>query len=169
MEKLAERIAIPLGILASASTIVMMIGISADVLYRNVAGRSIPGVLELTESALVATVFFGLAYAGTSGSHIAVDLLVRRFPRRVAQWTMVTAWVLSAGILAWLIYASFERAVDSLGRGETRMGLVSWPLWPARWMIVIGFTALLLVAVVNIVRLVRGHLPMGEEEEVDLT
>lgn len=91
MEKVAERIAIPLGILASASTIVMMLGISADVVYRNVAGRSIPGVLELTESALVATVFFGLAYAGTSGSHIAVDLLVRRFPRRVAQWTMVTA------------------------------------------------------------------------------
>lgn len=165
MEKLAERIAQPLGVLASVSTIVMMLGISADVLYRNTAGRSIPGVLELSESALVATVFFGLAYAGTSGSHIAVDLLVSRLPRVVAQWTMVLAWVLSAGMLGWLVYAGFQRAMDSLERGETRMGLVNWPLWPARWIIVLGFTAFLLVALVNIVRLVRGQLPMGEEED----
>lgn len=164
MEKTVERIATPLGILASLSTIVMMIGISADVLVRNVQGKSIPGALELSESALVATVFFGLAYAGTSGSHIAVDLLVSRLPRKVAQWTMVVAWVLSAAILGWLLYAGLDRALISLSRGETRMGLVAWPLWPARWIIVIGFAAFLLVAIVNIVRLVRGQMPMGEED-----
>lgn len=166
MEKMAERISNPLGILASASTIILMIGISADVVYRNVWGRSIPGVLELSESALVATVFFGLAYAGTSGSHVAVDLLVTRLPRRVALWTTLCAWVLGAGILVWLTYASFLRAVGSLERGEVRMGLVSWPLWPARWFIVIGFAAFLLVAVVNIMLLVRGKQLMGEGDEV---
>ena len=166
MEKVTESIATPLGVLASISTIVMMLGISAEVVYRNLQGRSIPGVLELSESALVATVFFGLAYAGTSGSHIAVDLLVSRLPRWAAKWTMFTAWVLSAGILTWLTYASLQRALDSLSRGELRMGLVSWPLWPARWFIVIGFAAFLLVAVVNVISLLRGKLPMGEREEI---
>lgn len=164
MEKTVEWIAVPLGILASVSTIVMMLVISADVVVRNTQGRSIPGALELSESALVATVFFGLAYAGTSGSHIAVDLLVSRLPRKVAQWTMVVAWALSTFILGWLVYANFTRAMASLSRGETRMGLVSWPLWPARWIIVIGFAAFLLVAIVNVVRLLRGKMPMGEED-----
>lgn len=162
MDKLAESISVPLGILASVSTIVMMLGISAEVAYRNIQGRSIPGVLELSESALVATVFFGLAYAGTSGSHIAVDLLVTRLPRQVAKWTMVTAWALSVAVLGWLTYASLERAMDSVSRGEARMGLVSWPLWPARWVIVIGFAAFLLVALTNLVRLLRGRQAMGE-------
>lgn len=162
MDKLAESISVPLGILASVSTIVMMLGISAEVAYRNIQGRSIPGVLELSESALVATVFFGLAYAGTSGSHIAVDLLVTRLPRQVAKWTMVTAWALSVAVLGWLTYASRERAMDSVSRGEARMGLVSWPLWPARWVIVIGFAAFLLVALTNLVRLLRGRQAMGE-------
>lgn len=162
MDKLAESISVPLGILASVSTIVMMLGISAEVAYRNIQGRSIPGVLELSESALVATVFFGLAYAGTSGSHIAVDLLVTRLPRQVAKWTMVTAWALSVAVLGWLTYASLERAMDSVSRGEARMGLVSWPLWPARWVIVIGFAAFLLVALTNLVRVLRGRQAMGE-------
>lgn len=162
MDKLAESISVPLGILASVSTIVMMLGISAEVAYRNIQGRSIPGVLELSESALVATVFFGLAYAGTSGSHIAVDLLVTRLPRQVAKWTMVTAWALSVAVLGWLTYASLERAMDSVSRGEARMGLVSWPLWPARWVIVVGFAAFLLVALTNLVRLLRGRQAMGE-------
>lgn len=162
MDKLAESISVPLGILASVSTIVMMLGISAEVAYRNIQGRSIPGVLELSESALVATVFFGLAYAGTSGSHIAVDLLVTRLPRQVAKWTMGTAWALSVAVLGWLTYASLERALDSVSRGEARMGLVSWPLWPARWVIVVGFAAFLLVALTNLVRLLRGRQAMGE-------
>ncbi|PFG39827.1 TRAP-type C4-dicarboxylate transport system permease small subunit [Georgenia soli] len=168
MEKTAESIATPLGVLASISTIVMMLGISADVVYRNIQGETLAGVLELSESALVATVFFGLAYASINGSHIAVDLLVTRLPRRVAQWTMFVTWLLSAAVLAWLTYASVGRATDSLARSEARMGLVSWPLWPARWFIVIGFAAFLVVAITNIVRLLRGRMPMGEEEGIQL-
>src|SRR5690625_4788266 len=120
MEKVAQWIAIPLGILASISTIIMVLGITAEVVYRNIQGRSIPGVLELSESALVAAVFFGLAYAGTSGAHIAVDLLVTRIPRRLARWVMVCAWALSIAILGWLTVASTERALDSLAGGEVR-------------------------------------------------
>lgn len=165
MDKVARAIATPLGILASISTIIMMVGICAEVVYRNVQGRSIPGVLELSESALVATVFFGLAYAGTTGSHIAVDLLVSRLPKRVAQSLMVVAWVLSAAVLAWLTTANIARATSSLERGEIRMGLVNWPLWPARWFIVIGLAAFCVVALANIVNLVRGAAPMGGEGE----
>ncbi|MBB4929576.1 TRAP-type C4-dicarboxylate transport system permease small subunit [Lipingzhangella halophila] len=162
MDRIARAIAAPLGILASISTIVMMLGISADVAYRNIAGESIAGVLELTESALVATVFFGLAYAGTSGTHIAVDLLTSRLPEKAARGLMLLAWVLGCVILGWLVYASFGQAVDSFERNELRMGLVSWPLWPARWFVVVGFAALLLVAMVNVARLLTGRPLMGD-------
>lgn len=163
LDRITKAVATPLGVLASLSTIVMMLGISAEVVYRNLKGRSIPGVLELSETALVATVFLGLAYAGVTGSHIAVDLLISRLPARLAHGVVLVSWTLSSVTLAWLTYASFGRATDSLERGEVRMGLVNWPLWPARWFIVIGFAALLLVALVNIVHLLRGRPLLGDE------
>ncbi|RNL85314.1 TRAP transporter small permease [Halostreptopolyspora alba] len=165
MDRIAKAIATPLGILASISTIVMMVGISADVVYRNVQGESLSGVLELSETALVAAVFFGMAYAATSGAHISVDLLTSRLPEPVARGCLVVAWVLSCVILTWLCYATFGRAMDSFERGEVRMGLVEWPLWPARWFIVVGLAALLVVSLVNVVRLLTGRSLMGEAEQ----
>ncbi|WP_324276736.1 TRAP transporter small permease [Blastococcus brunescens] len=165
MEKLAKAVAVPLGILASVSTMVMLIAIAADVIYRNLTDRSIPGVLELSETALVATVFLGLAYAGVSGAHIGVDLLVTRLPKATAKWTLVTAGILSIGTIGWLLLATLERAVDSVQRGETRTGLLSWPLWPARWIIAIGLCSWLIVVIANVVRLLRGQDQLGAEGE----
>lgn len=165
MDRVATMIATPLGVLASISTIVMMLGISTDVAYRNLAGESIPGVLELSETALVATIFFGLAYAGTSNAHVAVDLLTSRLPEAAARVCLLVAWLLACVILGWLAYATFERAMTSFGQNETRMGLVNWPLWPARWFIVVGFVALAVVAVVNVVRVATKRPLLGEEDE----
>ncbi len=164
METAVRWIAVPLGVLASLSTIVMMVGISLEVAFRNLQGRSIPGVLELSETALVITIFFGLAYAGLTGGHIAVDLLTSRLPEKAARACLLVAWVLSCIILVWLIYATYGRAASAFAGGEIRMGLVNWPLWPARWAIVVGLTSFLLVAVVNVVRLLRGQPVLGDEE-----
>lgn len=164
MDRLAKAIATPLGILASISTIVMMLGVSADVAYRNIRGESISGVLELSETALVATIFFGLAYAGTSGAHVSVDLATSRMPKPLARLSLLTAWLLSCVILVWLVYATFGRALTSFERNEIRMGLVNWPLWPARWFIVVGFAALTVVAVANVLRLLRNRPLLGEED-----
>lgn len=164
MDRLAKGIAAPLGILASISTIVMMLGISADVIYRNLMGESIAGVLELSETALVAAIFFGLAYAGTSGSHVAVDLLTSRLPEAAARACLLVAWLLSFVVLGWLAYATFGRAITSTEQNEIRMGLVNWPLWPARWFIVVGFAALMAVAAANVIRLATKRPLLGEED-----
>lgn len=168
LAKIPRVVAVPLGILASLSTIVMMLGVSAEVIYRNISGKSIPGVLELSESALVATVFLGLAYAGVTGSHIAVDLLVDRLPAALARVLVAIAWILSAGTLMWFTYATFTRATAAFAKGESRMGLLEWPLWPARWIIVIGFVAFLLIAIANVVRLLTGRPLLGESEDDQL-
>src|SRR5699024_7834187 len=116
---------------------------------RTLYDRSIPGILELSEAALVAAVFLGLAYTGATNSHIAVDLLTERLPEKVARWVIATAWLLTSVILVWMIYATTSRAIESTERGEVRTGLVNWPIWPSRWVIVVGLVAMLIVAVLN--------------------
>ena len=166
MEKAVKSMSSILGVLATLATLLMMIGIAVDVVFRTLYDRSMPGVLELSEAALVAAVFLGLAYTGATNSHIAVDLLTERLPEKVARWVIATAWLLTSVILVWMIYATTSRAIESTERGEVRTGLVNWPIWPSRWVIVVGLVAMLIVAVLNTVRLVLGKEVLGVDEQM---
>lgn len=164
MERFIRILASALGIMATLATLVMMIAIAIDVVFRALYNRSVPGVLEISETALVTAVFLGLAYTGATNSHIAVDLLTERLPARVTRWVLTVAWGLSSVFLGWITYATFVRATAAFGARETRMGLVAWPIWPARWIIVVGLAAMLLVSLVNFVRTARGKEVLGVDE-----
>lgn len=164
LRRIASVITVPLGALASLSTIAIMVAITVDVVVRNLGGRSVPGLLEMSESALVATVFLGLAYAGATNAHVAVDLLTAALRPAVARVLIGIAWLVSVAVSVWFLIATFQRAVQSTAANELRQGLVDWPVWPARWLIVIGFAAFLLVAVINVVLIVRGQPLLGEDQ-----
>lgn len=164
LRRIASVITVPLGALASLSTIAIMVAITVDVVVRNLGGRSVPGLLEMSESALVATVFLGLAYAGATNAHVAVDLLTAALRPAVARVLIGIAWLVSVAVSVWFLIATFQRAVQSTATNELRQGLVDWPVWPARWLIVIGFAAFLLVAVINVVLIVRGQPLLGEDQ-----
>lgn len=157
----------PLGALGSISTVVMMIAITADVVSRNITDRSVPGLLELSGTLLVATVFLGLSYAGVANAHVSVDLITSRFPVAVSRRLAGLMWLLGAGMTGWFIYATAKRALASFEMREISVGLVDWPLWPARWIIVIGLVAFLLVALANGYLGLRGEPLLGEDEDED--
>lgn len=163
MEKSIKAIASTLGILATLATLVMMVSIAIDVFFRLLYDRSVPGVLEISETALVTAVFLGLSYTGVTNSHIAVDLLTERLSKPVLRWVLAAAWTLSTAFLLWILWATLTRAISSLAYGETRMGLVAWPIWPARWIIVIGLAAMLLVSIANLARTIMGNEVLGAE------
>lgn len=171
LRRIAYRLSAPLGALASLATLIVMIAIVADVIFRNVTGRSVPGLLELSESGLVAAVFLGLAYAGMTDSHVSVDLLTSHINQTVARILITAMWLASVVITAWFLISAVERAIQSVERNETRTGLINWPLWPSRWIIVIGFAAFLIVAIINVVLLLmrqpvlgKGHEPTGADQ-----
>jgi len=158
-----EKMAVPLGALSSLSTIVMMVAISVDVIARNTTGEPIPGLLELSEMALVATVFLGISYAGTTNAHVSVDLLTSKLPVRTSRFLSGLMWLLGSGMVVWFIAATFDRAMQSTEMSEVTLGLVVWPIWPARWLIVIGFVAFLIVALANTYLSFRNEPLLGEE------
>lgn len=164
MKKIVEGFSGFLGILATLATIVMMITVTADVVYRATVSKSVPGLMELSETVLVAAVFLGMAYTGATNGHIAVDLLTERLPRKVSRWLISFGWILTSFIVGWMLYATLLRAMQSTSAGEIRMGLVNWPLWPARWIIVIGLAAMLIIALLNVVRTLGGKEVLGFKE-----
>lgn len=155
-------------IISALSVVVLMLSITADVVVRTITQASLPGMIELAESCLVVAVFFGLALAGVRGEHVAVTLLADRLSATWNKAFNLVVWIVSTIFLAWMLFATIERAIDATEQGEERFGLVQWPLWPLRWIIVVGFAALLLVAIVNMVRTITRRDPLGAGSELAL-
>lgn len=157
LEKSLRGLSILLAIISASSIVVLMLAIVTDVTVRTLRGSSVPGVLELAESCLVVAVFFGLAWAGMKGEHVSVSLIADRFGPGANRVFAIVAWALSTGFLAWLLYASVDKAISATRLGESRFGLMEWPLYPWRWAIAIGVGAFLLVSAANLVRAVKGQ------------
>jgi len=146
-----------LGMLAS-----MLVGV-ADVVGTEFLGRPVLGTLEFTESSMVLVVFGALAYAQERRAHIRVELLYGHAGPRgkslMEAVTHVVAFVLFA-IIGWQALGELRYSWEMK---EATMGSVRFPLYPARFILLLGVTLLLLRLAVDIAqdlgRLRRGEPP----------
>ena len=160
-----QHFAAPLGALGSVSTVLMMTATTIDVVARNISGHSVPGLLELSGTLLVATVFLGLSYAGAANAHVSVDLVTSHLPLVVSRRLAGGMWLIGSAMTVWFIYATAVRALASLQMQEIAVGLVDWPLWPARWIVVVGLAAFLVIAVAHGYLGLRGEPLLGEDDD----
>lgn len=167
MEKAVTATSRLLAIVSALSLVVLMLAIASDVAMRFISKASLPGMLELAESSLVVAVFFGLAWAGIKGEHVAVTLLTDRLGARANAVIGVAVWSVSSVFLTWMLYATFENALDATANLEERFGLVRWPIYPFRWVIAFGIAVFLLVSILNLVRAIRGRHALGDAHSAD--
>lgn len=143
LERMSRDISIVVAVLSSLCTLALAATITLDVASRIITGGSIGGLVELSETLLVAIVFFGVSYAAYTGGHVSMNLVTNVLPERVAATVRALAYILVLAFLLWLIQATGARATESFMSGEYQFGLTHFPLWPARWMIVVGLVACL--------------------------
>lgn len=167
VEKFVRFLSRALAVVSAFAIVLMVLAVVADVAVRNTTGASLRGMIEIAETSLVVSVFFGLAWAGIKGEHVAVTLVVDRFGPTLTRVTNIFVWTVSSGFLIWLLYATTLRAIDSTGMQEQRFGLVRWPLYPMRWVIVAGVAALLLVTLLNLARSIAGKTALGPNSELE--
>lgn len=132
-----------LGIISAAAIMALMLAITADVIGRELRGRSVPGLLEVAEILLAVAVFLGLAVCQHQGGHIRVTLVTDRLPEGAARGVRLVALSLGLALIAALAYATGSVAIDSYLAGEARFGLLAVPTWPGRAAVCVGLIALL--------------------------
>jgi len=132
---LADR---ALGIGAAAIILVMMFLTTLDVVLRYIFSSPLPGVYELQEFMLVGAVFLALAYVQSLKGHIYVDLFTNRFSERGQAILRIISHTVSFLIFALITWQGGLRAWSAFVTGQCREGLISYPLWPAKWALTIG-------------------------------
>jgi TRAP-type C4-dicarboxylate transport system permease small subunit len=146
-----------LAVISAGFIMVIMVIMVADVARRYFTGSSIAGVLEYSEVLMVAVIYLGLAFAQRKGDHIGVDIFTNRMPKRVAQIVEAAGLVVVSLALLWVTWETMQVAQQSVATREYRFGLSRVPIWPARIVIPLGISVLLLELFFDIVDLVRGR------------
>lgn len=126
-------------------TLVAVCGvIVVNVALRAAGGSGIRGNIEIVEVLIAIAAFLVIGATQRERQHVSITALT------AAASTKVQDRVTRIGIAIALFYAAFAAweclsiAITSFSRGEARWGIVSVPVWPARFVVAIGYAVLAL-------------------------
>jgi TRAP-type C4-dicarboxylate transport system permease small subunit len=109
------------------------------------------GAKEITESTMVLIVFGALAYAQIRRAHIRVELVYSHMTPRVQAAMDVVADLAGLIFFGVLIWQCAGEAILSYQIGEEADGLLQFPLYPARWILVTGTMMLILRLMLDLI------------------
>ena len=121
----------------------------ADVLLRLVLDRPIRGALEIVEFLMVMVVFFAMAYTGLLKGHIVIQVLPSRLPERLRAILDSIADLISIGFGCLVIWQGIAQAHITQLRNDIS-GVLSIPVFPFYYVLVLGVALLVLVFLANL-------------------
>jgi TRAP-type C4-dicarboxylate transport system permease small subunit len=133
IEKLGNVLA---AIAAGALSLVMLV-MAVDAIGRKVKGP-LPGGYETSMALMILVMLLPLAFGERRKANISVDLVARLFPVRLRTILEAIGAVLGVAIFVLITWLSVETARYSTQVGEYWPGIVSYPIWPFRWIVPVG-------------------------------
>src|SRR4029079_1919336 len=123
-----------------------------DVLLRYVFNHPFSGSYEITEFAMAAIVFLGIAYCGLLGGHVAVDILERPLENPKLRFIPVILTLVSAARFAAIACLTVEEALATSTRISNMM---RWPHWPFQFIVAFGSAMYAIVLLIESIKLAR--------------
>lgn len=148
-----ERFLRGLSLAAGGVVMLLMVYTVADVFLRYVFNRPFSGSLEITEFAMAAIVFLGIAYCGWTGGHVAVDILERPLEDPRLRFIPVILTFVSAVLFAAIAYLTAVEAFGSLHRVSN---MLRWPLYPFQLIVAFGSAMYAIVLLIQAAQSLRG-------------
>ena len=133
----------------------MMLLLVLDVVTRLI-GRPMQGMAELSVFVMMVVIYLGLARCEERKEHVGLELLRNFLPatrRRALDWINALLAVVTVGILT---YAIIDNAIFSFQRNESIEGTVELPIWPTKFIIVIGIVFYMIQTFLNWVDITKG-------------
>lgn len=150
----------------AAIALFVIVGIcGANVVCRHFAGFAFSWGEEAMLFLMILMIFTGATAAAWQGSHMHLDMLVRRLPPVWQKVSLVAGAAISVVLLLTLSIAS-NQVVSALYRFDQRSVALDFPMWVPQGSVVAGFV---MMAVMIVLRLVvfGAQLPKTEAEIVE--
>ena len=149
-------------IAAVVALLVALVG-TIDVLTTRVLSQAIPGAFELSEAGLVLMVFLGMAIVTREESHIKVDILIHRMPKRLQMICTVFGLVLTFCFLGLMTWQMGSLALKSWKINEMATGLLPFPIYPVKMAACLGLAAATIEALRRLIIVLTGAMSSAEK------
>jgi TRAP-type C4-dicarboxylate transport system permease small subunit len=149
-------------ILAAVWAMSLSVLIVADIFANNLYGHAIPGVREIVISSIVMIVYLQLGYAIRSHSMLRADTLLLVMPVTMRRIALAIGYALGAALFLMILRGTISPAVYAWNTSEYwGEGALRVPVWPTRFMILVGAG----LAIVNYVVAALINVLGFEEDE----
>jgi len=143
------------GAVAGGSGIVILMLLATAGAIGRKLGHPVPCSLEASETIMFASVFLGMAYVALQDGHINVTLFTQRLSIRTQTILDTVVLLLSAAVFGLLTWSSWGLAWKWFLIREVRLGAFPWPIWPFRFLFVVGMGLIALQLISSAFNLIR--------------
>ncbi len=141
--------------LGSAALFLMMLLTTADVTGRYLFNKPILGAFELTEFLVLILIFSFLANAQAAKTHVSVDLLLGRLPKKWQTVVRSLNHAVCLGLMGLFVWMSALRSMELKEYAEASSNL-GIPKYPFAAFVVIGFAVLGLEYIRDLIRMAKA-------------
>lgn len=151
--RFGERVAKVLIGCAALAVLVSIAVIVADVIGRNILGKTLPWSGEFLTYLMIWTVFIGMVGITSQDSHIRVDIIDRALNQKQNN---VREIIICVGVIALAIYLvpyslNFVEVMHNSGKVSIDIG---FPMWIVHSAVVVGFALSAFIVLIRLVALV---------------
>lgn len=142
-------------LISGVCTMLMMFMISADVILRNVTGRSFTGCYELVQGYLMILVSVpAFIYSFSAGTMPRVDILIGRYSEKVKR--IVVTIIIIIDIILMGAFAVFSGMYAVTGFAEKTVFIAGVSFYPVYFLFPLVPIAFVMIAVENVFILIRN-------------
>ena len=128
-----------------------------DVFLRFAFNDPIIGTTEVTMLMMVCLPL-AVAWAGVSGRHVKIDLVMPHFPPRVQHIVGIVTTMLGFLAFAFIGWRSFMISLFEMKHGYYASILVPWPIHPFFWVLVLSCAIFCVVLLAQLIQEVKGAI-----------
>lgn len=152
VRRIVSRAIDVVGWISSLAVGVMMLTIVADSGLRYLVSGSIRAAFDLSQFWFMTLIGFGaLALAQRRSEHIEATFIYDLLPARSRRSWAVLSALITVAVMALIAWTTWEFAEVNRSRGEFSSGS-GLPIWPVRYIVPIGATAMALEVVLGTIR-----------------
>lgn len=149
-------------VIAAGATFAMVLVVTVDIVGRASLNQPLPGSYEIVETLMVVTVFLSFAFCEARHRHIRVETLRGRVPPRSQHVFDLIAYVVGLFLYVIIGYAAWGYAMASWSVREFASGPVAIPLYPAKFIVVVGCFLLAIQFLIHAAERMFSILRKGE-------
>lgn len=121
------------------------------------------GMAELSVFVMMVVVYLGFARCEEHGEHVGLEIGLNLLPARPRRIMVAFSQLLAVATIALLFYAVATDAWSAFLTNDSIEGTVELPIWPTKFIMVVGMVFFFLQGLVNLGLAIR-RIGSGEDE-----